>query len=249
MGVIGETMKSLPVALLFVLLASATAVPAPRVGDCAAADDYIDEVLVNVAKKVVEEGYDPAELPGDEVHFSQDIGFITIHGSARYDQGHFDGLSTIHRTGETQLCAGETIDIHANIGLRDARAGYHVAAEFQGIEVGASAEAKIDSIDIYLGIHGIVWGRRTPIGQVRDHQCWPHRCQCERPWPPGLDPWETGRRHRRHHQGLHHPPHRGTYQGHSAKHHQRDDAAHRHNPDAVKSFETNIWNTRGSQNI
>ena len=54
------------------------------------------------------QGYDPAELPGDEVHFSQantflawcsyissdwqilyhfqDIGFITIHGSARYDQ-------------------------------------------------------------------------------------------------------------------------------------------------------------------
>ena len=26
-----------------------------RVGECAAADDYIDEVLVNVAKKVVEE--------------------------------------------------------------------------------------------------------------------------------------------------------------------------------------------------
>merc|ERR1711936_1429011 len=104
--VIGETMKSLSVALLFVLLATATAVPAPRVGDCAAADDYIDEVLANVAKMVVEQGYDPAELPGD--------------------------------------------DVHANIGLRDARAGYHVAAEFQGIEVGASAEAKIDSIDIYF---------------------------------------------------------------------------------------------------
>merc|ERR1712203_648631 len=133
--VIGKTMKFLSVALISALLATAAAVPAPRVGDCAAADDYIDEVLINVAKMVVEQGYDPAELPGDEVHFSQDIGFITIHGSARYDQGHFDGLSTIHRTGETQLCVGDTIDVHANIGLRDARAGYHVAAEFQGIEV------------------------------------------------------------------------------------------------------------------
>jgi len=146
---IGKTM-SLSVALLSALLATAAAIPAPRVGDCAAADEYIDEVLANVAKMVIEQGYDPAELPGDEVHFSQDIGFITIHGSARYDQGHFDGLSTIHRTGETQLCAGDTIDVHANIGLRDARAGYHVAAEFQGIEVGASAEAKISSIDIYF---------------------------------------------------------------------------------------------------
>merc|ERR1711990_1068932 len=122
---IGKTMSLL---LLSALLATTAAIPAPRVGDCAAADDYIDEVLANVAKMVVEQGYDPAELPGDEVHFSQDIGFITIHGSARYDQGHFDGLSTIHRTGETQLCVGDTIDVHANIGLRDARAGYHVAA-------------------------------------------------------------------------------------------------------------------------
>merc|ERR1712179_896713 len=139
---IGKTMKSLSVALLSALLATAAAVPAPRVGDCAAAADYIDEVLANVAKMVIEQGYDPAELPGDEVHFSQDIGFITIHGSARYDQGHFDGLSTIHRTGETQLCVGDTIDVHANIGLRDARAGYHVAAEFQGIEVGPALRQK-----------------------------------------------------------------------------------------------------------
>merc|ERR1711936_52460 len=139
---IGKTM-SLSLLLLSALLATTAAVPAPRVGDCAAADEYIDEVLVNVAKMVIEQGYDPAELPGDEVHFSQDIGFITIHGSARYDQGHFDGLSTIHRTGETQLCVGDNIAVHANIGIRDARAGYHVAAEFQGIEVGASAEAKM----------------------------------------------------------------------------------------------------------
>merc|ERR1711971_916724 len=149
---IGKTM-SLSVALLSALLATAASIPAPRVGDCAAADGYIDEVLANVAKMVIEQGYDPAELPGDEVHFSQDIGFITIH-----------------RTGETQLCAGDTIDVHANIGLRDARAGYHVAAEFQGIEVGASAEAKINSIDIYFeasmalsGEGGLQLGSRSPM--------------------------------------------------------------------------------------
>merc|ERR1711872_234093 len=156
--VIGVILKMSSLALfLSFLLATVVAIPAPRnrVGDCAAADDYIDEVLLNVAKMVVEQGYDPAELPGDEVHFSQDIGFITIHGSARYDQGHFDGLSTIHRTGETQLCVGDNIAVHANIGIRDARAGYHVAAEFQGIEVGASAEAKISSIDIYFEITNV----------------------------------------------------------------------------------------------
>ena len=56
------------------------------------------------------------------------------------------------RTGDTQLCVGDNIDIHANIGIRDASAGYHVAAEFQGVEVGASATAHISSIDIYFEV-------------------------------------------------------------------------------------------------
>merc|ERR1712107_401481 len=66
--VIGVILKMSSLALfLSFLLATVVAIPAPRnrVGDCAAADDYIDEVLVNVAKMVVEQGYDPAELPGD----------------------------------------------------------------------------------------------------------------------------------------------------------------------------------------
>jgi hypothetical protein len=36
--------------------------------------------------------------------------------------------------------------------VTNARAGYHVSAEFQGISVGASAEAKISSIDIYFEV-------------------------------------------------------------------------------------------------
>ena len=47
---------------------------------------------------------------------------------------------------------GDNIGINANIGLRDARAGYHVAAELQGIEVGASAEIKFASLDIYFEV-------------------------------------------------------------------------------------------------
>ena len=33
-----------------------------------------------------------------------------------HPKGHFDGLSTIHRTGETQLCVGDNIAVHTNIG-------------------------------------------------------------------------------------------------------------------------------------
>jgi len=132
------------------LLGLASLTPVTRTGDCAAADDYIDQVLANVAQMVLDQGLDPADLPGDKISFSEDIGFITVHGSARYDQGHFNGLSTIHRTGATSLCVGDTIGLTANIGLRDARAGYHVAAELMGLEVGASAEVKFASLDIYF---------------------------------------------------------------------------------------------------
>ena len=57
-----------------------------------------------------------------------------------------------HRTGATQLCVSDNIGITANIGLRDAGAGYHVAAEVQGSKVGASAEVRFASLDIYFEV-------------------------------------------------------------------------------------------------
>merc|ERR1712110_1069817 len=135
--IIGRTM-SLSVALLSLILASAAAAPAPRVGECGVADEYIDEVLVNVAKTIIESGMDPADLPGDEIGFSMDIGFITVHGSARYDQGHLNGLSTIQRTGDTELCNGEddTLDLRANIGVRELTAGYHLQQSSRASRLG-----------------------------------------------------------------------------------------------------------------
>ena len=37
-------------------------------------------------------------------------------------------------------------------GIRNAQAGYHVSAEFMGVSVGATANAKIDSINIYFEV-------------------------------------------------------------------------------------------------
>merc|ERR1712107_612931 len=205
-------MSSLALFLSF-LLATVVAVPAPRnrVGDCAAADDYIDEVLVNVAKIIVEQGYDPAELPGDEVHFSQDIGFIIIHGSARYDQGHFDGLSTIYRTGETQLCVGDNIAVHANIGsatpelditwLQSSR----VLRSEQVLRPKSAALTStlrprwpcLGKVDFNLA------GLRLPM--------WATSMSASVAWSLRLDLRQAGGGHRRHHQGLYHPPYRGTH--------------------------------------
>merc|ERR1711970_414817 len=119
--------KMLRIILISCLVVTAFSVPIEPRADCAAADDYIDEVLVGVQDMIKEEGYDPAELPSGE-----------------------DGFSTIHRTGATELCVTDHMELKANIGLRKPTAGYHVSAEFMGVSVGASAEAEIASIDIYF---------------------------------------------------------------------------------------------------
>lgn len=57
-------------------------------------DNYVDQVLENLRQKIAEENLDPAPLPDGEASFSQDIGFITLHGSAKVYDGFFRGIQT-----------------------------------------------------------------------------------------------------------------------------------------------------------
>merc|ERR1712241_750989 len=83
---------------------------------------------------IAENGLDPADLPDGEVGFSQDIGFITLHGSAKVYDGFFQGLNTITRNGDTSFSYNDdTLTLTANIGMGGSKAGYSATAEFQGI--------------------------------------------------------------------------------------------------------------------
>jgi len=115
-----------------------------------ASDAYVDALLANLRDYIASTpGLDPADLPEGEVSFSQEVGFITFHGSARVYDGFFRGLSTIHRTGGTDLSIdGTKISLTANIGINDATAGYSAHAEFMGVGVGASADIKISSVSV-----------------------------------------------------------------------------------------------------
>merc|ERR1712241_1295591 len=143
-------MKSLfTTALLFLSLALLS-FALPRTIDVKddASDAYVDALLANLRDYIASTpGLDPADLPEGEVSFSQEVGFITFHGSARVYDGFFRGLSTIHRTGGTDLSIdGTKISLTANIGINDATAGYSAHAEFMGVGVGASADIKISSV-------------------------------------------------------------------------------------------------------
>ena len=62
-----------------------------------ASDAYVDALLANLRDYIASTpGLDPADLPEEEVSISQEVGFITFHGSARVYDGFFRGLSTIH---------------------------------------------------------------------------------------------------------------------------------------------------------
>ena len=168
-------MKSLfTTALLFLSILSFAL---PRTIDVKddASDAYVDALLANLRDYIASTpGLDPADLPEGEVSFSQEVGFITFHGSARVYDGFFRGLSTIHvcneiieilpikifllytkllsffkRTGGTDLSIdGTKISLTANIGINDAKAGYSAHAEFMGVGVGASADIKISSVSV-----------------------------------------------------------------------------------------------------
>ena len=119
----------------------------------AASDAYIDKVLENLKTVIVEGGLDPASLPDGEVSFSQTILGITFHGSAKVYEGFFGGLSTIRRNGDTSFTFDPTsnnLKLTAHVGLSDANAGYSARAEFMDIGIGASADARINGVDVYF---------------------------------------------------------------------------------------------------
>ena len=74
----------------------------PQVSD-PFSDEYIDKILANLHTVIMENNMDPMELPDIETGFSDTILGITWHGSAKLKNGHFWGLSTLARTGDTSF--------------------------------------------------------------------------------------------------------------------------------------------------
>jgi len=114
-------------------------------------DEYIDGILVFVQELIRTQGLDPADLPEEEVSFSDSVLGITFHGSAKVYNGRFSGLSTIHRSGNTDFILDETtLVLTANLGVNGMDAHYDAKAEFMGVSVHASANAHVDSLTVYL---------------------------------------------------------------------------------------------------
>merc|ERR1712154_741937 len=81
-----------------------------------ASDEYIDKILENLRNMIIENNMDPMELPDLETGVSDTILGITWHGSAKLRNGHFWGLSTLARTGDTSFTVeGNTVDLQLTL--------------------------------------------------------------------------------------------------------------------------------------
>jgi len=88
-------------------------------------DEYIDMILGYLQGIITDQGLDPADLPEEEVSFSDTVLGITWHGSAKVYNGKFSGLSSIHRSGNTDFTLdGNTIELIARLGINGASAHY-----------------------------------------------------------------------------------------------------------------------------
>jgi len=114
-------------------------------------DEYIDMILGYLQGVIAEQGLDPADLPGAHASFSDTVLGITFHGSADCYNGKLSGLSTLHRSGNTDFTLDEhTLTLLASLGLNDLSGHYDAKAEFMGVSVGAGATLKINSVDVYF---------------------------------------------------------------------------------------------------
>lgn len=142
-------------------------------------DTFVDLILTGARKLIKDQGLDPAKLPDAIAKFSKVILGIKIWGDAKVWNGHFSGLSTITRTGPTSLEPKEDkMQLTANIGVRNANAGYSASAEFMKLGVKAKASVDIRDINVYLaaevpmipGAHlRLTTLKITDIGKLKVH--------------------------------------------------------------------------------
>jgi len=140
--------------LLFVAKSNGQDVSEPKtvIGD-PQSDAFIDEVLKNLRQMIIDNGWDPMDLPDLETGFSDTILGITWHGDAWLRNGLLWGLSTIERSGSTSFTVDQNtsmLELTAMLSLNRPSGKYDAHADFMGIGVNADVTLDIHDVKIYL---------------------------------------------------------------------------------------------------
>ncbi|XP_043215956.1 uncharacterized protein LOC122378680 [Amphibalanus amphitrite] len=107
------------------------------------ANDYFDRTLANARHLVLDNGLDPLPLPDEKLA-------VLGTGVVLHD-GHLDGLSNVHRTGDAIMSYdGEWLGISGHIGFNGFGAGYSCKIEVIGIGPDVTATATITETSVFF---------------------------------------------------------------------------------------------------
>lgn len=114
-----------------------------KLGAEASANEYFDRTLVNFRKLILDNALDPFALP--------EVKIEVVGTGIDLREGHLDGLSNVHRTGDAQMTYdGEWLGIEGHIGFNGLGAGYTCRFEILHIGHDVSATASITETSIHF---------------------------------------------------------------------------------------------------
>jgi len=96
---------------------------------------FIDSVLANAQILILENGYDPVNLPNATTGFNDTILGVTWHGEAALYDGWMHGMATLYRSGDVEFIMTDSIisGISGSFGLGALEGHYKCLAKFQDL--------------------------------------------------------------------------------------------------------------------
>ncbi|XP_035215793.1 uncharacterized protein LOC118189317 isoform X2 [Stegodyphus dumicola] len=127
------------------------------------ADEYIDQILLNVRNYIRDNNLDPMALPDYVSNFTKEVMFVTVTGEAKMYDGWLWGISSIHRTDECDFNSNRTfISVSAHLGLNDLRLSYKGHAKFMSWGPSIIVGGKVKKVAFYFEIEQMNKKRAKP---------------------------------------------------------------------------------------
>lgn len=156
--------KELNKSLLKVINKHLMKLPITTIIPGSSADEYIDQILVNVQNYIKNNNLEPMELPDYVYNFTKEIMYITVKGEAKLYNGLMSGISSIHRTDECEVDSNRTtISVSAHLGLKDLKLYYRGHAKFMSWGPSIEAGGKLKKVSFYFKIEQSNKKGATPV--------------------------------------------------------------------------------------
>ncbi|XP_046393277.1 uncharacterized protein LOC124161112 [Ischnura elegans] len=117
-------------------------------------NEYVDKLLENAKKFMIENGLDPYQLDDITQSFSAtDLIGIVWHGELKLTKGWAQDLSTIYRSGDVDVqFNNEIVSITANLGFIDITFDYDFSAQFMNIGPTGNLDGKANQVQVVLKV-------------------------------------------------------------------------------------------------